>query len=198
MTRDDGLRRAAEVRAKLAEFVAGPPRPSDEDLVSLRQRARSALDRLDDEPEFEDAHRLLDEVGAFVRSERSELCVLESDGDDFQQTCPVALGHVRLGLSVEARIEESRCSICHEDPWFCPHIPGKEYDGVRAAREIVKADFLGVAVVSRPDMPDARFMSHPVSRMEVESALGRPLPQGARPICDRCLSVCSGIRDASL
>lgn len=49
--------------------------------------------------------------------------------------------------------------------------------------------------VKRPDFPSARFMGTPISREQVEAALGGSLPVGAEPLCDRCLSPCPGLRN---
>ncbi|MET3567970.1 hypothetical protein ABIC47_003484 [Leifsonia sp. 563] len=195
---DDGASRLAGVQRLLAEYRIDPNSASDDDLVALRRSARAAIDRLDDEPEFDVAHRTLDEVGQHIRHTRPELCFFTENGDDYTQDCPVALGHIRLGLSVAVEIEESHCSICEGDLWECPHIPGELYDGKPAVRVITKAKFFEVSVVERPDFPDARITSRPVARADVEAAFGGPLPADARPICDRCLTACPGIRESPL
>jgi hypothetical protein len=193
MRADDGTARLAEVRGRLAAYRSGMRHASDEDLLALRQDARAAIDRLDDEPEFDDAHVTLDEVGKLVRSTRAHLCILTEQGEDFTQDCPVALGHIRVGLSIGAEIEESHCSICERDLWECPHVPGQEYDGQSVTRVITKARLFDVSLVDRPDFPDARIMSQPVSRVDVEARLGSSLPANARPVCNRCMAPCPGI-----
>jgi hypothetical protein len=198
MPTDDGAIRLLAVRGQLAEYGDAPQMVTDNQFVALRQAARAAIDRLDDEPEFDDAHETLDAVGRFVRQQRPGLCLFARDGDNFVQECPVALGHVRLGLSVAMEIEESHCSICEQDLWTCPHIPGQLYDGQSVVRVITRARVLEVSVVERPDFADARFMSRPVSRAGIEEALGGPLPVNARPICDRCLEQCSGVDTSPL
>ena len=198
MKSDDGRRLLVNVEADLSRFGRRISAASDEQLMELRRRARAAIDRLDDEPELERAHQALDRAGKLVRENRPRLCLFTPDGDDFQQTCPVALGHIRLGMSIGAEIEESECSICGRDSWDCAHVPGRVYGEEVATRIITKAKILHVAVVQRPDFPDARFMSEPVSRDRVESVLGMPLAAGEEPVCDRCLSPCPGLRDALL
>lgn len=191
---ESGIARLAESRRLLALYKAAPDSVGDDDLRRLRQKAREALDRLDDHPEFERAHASLDEVGLFVRQLRPLLCLLKVNGNDYAQDCPVDLGHIRLGLSVGVEIEESHCSICLMDMWECPHVPGELYDGVLASRIITKAKFFEVSVVERPDFPDARFTNYPVSRVEVEALLEEAVPVGARPLCGRCLAACPGVR----
>ena len=155
--------------------------------------SRAAIDRLDDEPEFDEAHATLDEVGQHVRRSRPHLCFLTEEGRDFTQDCPVALGHIRLGFSVGIEIEESHCSICERDLWQCAHIPGEIYNGDPVVRVITRAKLFEVSLVSRPDFADARITSRPVARFDVENLLGGPLPANARPLCDRCLTPCPGI-----
>lgn len=193
MRPDDGARRLSEVKLLLAAYLAEPASVSDEDLLVLRREARAAIDRLDDDPLFDEAHETLDEVGHYIRQTRPHLCLLSEDGTDFKQECPVALGHIRLGFSVGIEIEESRCSICGIDPWQCPHIPGEVYDGQPVGRVITKAKPFEVSLVARPDFPDARITSRPVSRASVEAAFGGALPSDAVPVCDRCITPCSGI-----
>jgi len=198
MPTDSGVSRLIEVQRLLAEYRADPNLATNADLIALRRGARAAIDRLDDQPEFDEAHDTLDQVGQHIRQARPELCLFTEAGDDYTQDCPVALGHIRLGLSVGLEIQESHCSICEGDVWECPHIPGKSYDGQSAARVVTKAKIFEASVVSRPDFPDARFMSQPVSRARVEAALGGPLPANTKPLCDRCLTPCSGISDSPL
>lgn len=194
MTRgSEGASCLAEAQRLLARCRIDPADVSDADYVALRRAARAAIDRLDDEPEFDEAHETLDEVGSLVRENRPRLCFLQSKDDDFVQTCPVALGHVRLGFSVGMEIEESHCSICKRDLWECPHVPGQTYDGHPVSRVITKAKLFEVSVVSRPDFADARITERLVSRADVEAMFGGPLPDNAQPVCDRCLTPCLGI-----
>jgi hypothetical protein len=193
MPTNDGASRLLKVQQLLAEYRTDPTTASDNDLAALRQDARAAIDRLDDEPEFDDAHNTLDEVGLYIRQTRPQLCRLTQESNEYTQDCPVDLGHIRLGLSVGVEIEESHCSICEGDLWTCPHIPGQLYDGQPVIRVITKAKLFEVSVVNRPDFPDARFTSRPVSRLAVEAAFGGPLPTNAHPVCNRCLTSCPGI-----
>ena len=85
----DGSDRLVEVERLLAAFRRDPDMASDNDLIGLRRDARAAIDRLDDEPEFNEAHLTLDEVGRHVRTTRPHLCFLARDGDGFTQTCRV-------------------------------------------------------------------------------------------------------------
>lgn len=195
MTNDDGLQRLLKAQQLLRYHRTDPTAASDDDLRSLRSDARAAIDRLDDDPAFELAHETLDDVGEHVRLNRPHLCDLERNDDGFVRNCPVDLGHIRLGLSVGLEIKESHCSVCEQDLWKCPHIPGTLYNGQPAVRVITKARFFEVSVVKRPDFPDARFMSTSYSQKKVEALLGRSVPDNARLTCDRCLAKCPGIRE---
>ena len=42
-------------------------------------------------------------------------------------------------------------------------------------------------------MDDARIQRVTIPRADFERALGHPLPPGAVPVCDRCLSECVGV-----
>ncbi|GAA1732850.1 hypothetical protein [Microbacterium paludicola] len=190
---DDGRTRLAEVSRMLEVYQTDPGAAADDDLRTLRKSARAAIDRLDDEPEFHRAHETLDAVGNFVRQVRPDLCLLTPDGEGYLQECPVDLGHLRVGFSVGVEILESHCSICEQDPWECPHIPGESYGGRHATRVVTRANFFEASLVKRPDFPDARIMSRPISRADVEETLGAPLPAGAQLVCDRCLMPCAGI-----
>ncbi len=72
-----------------------------------------------------DAHRRLDAAGRWVR--RTFGCHLEEHGTQYAQTCPVALGHNRIGLSVGGRAAKRLCSLCGFDVSECEHLPGIAY-----------------------------------------------------------------------
>ena len=127
-------------------------------LRAAEQRARAALatlrramDWLEESPDFEEAHRLLDLAGVYVR--RTFGCELHWNGSEYQQRCPVALAHVRVGMSVAYVARERQCSICGQDPDGCPHIRGRVYDGELCFSVVTRADLLEVSLVSRPAIP---------------------------------------------
>lgn len=153
----------------------------------------SAMNWLEDTEHFETAHRALDEAGAFVR--RAFGCTLHQEGRKYEQQCPVAIAHKRLGLSVEAIIATSECTICGQDEDDCPHILGRVYDGERCHRVVTDAEFVGVAFVSRPEQPDARLMSLPIDIAGLRRRFGSAWRPGMPVNCDRCLYPCGGVEE---
>jgi hypothetical protein len=122
-------------------------------------------------------------------------CELPYEEGSYQLKCPVALAHVRIGISIGAIIEESECSICGDDPDNCIHISGREYDGERCATVVMKARLEHAALVARPDFPDARVTAMPMPMDYIRSELGESFVPGTILFCDRCLSDCAGIAD---
>ncbi len=120
----------------------------------------------------------------------------------YEHDHPVSLIHVDVtkfgnipdggGTSSSAgnRAEPTRSE---RDLWECAHVPGQVYDGQSVTRVITKARLFDVSLVDRPDFPDARIMSQPVSRVDMETRLGSSLPVNARPVCGRCMAPCPGI-----
>ncbi|HEV7938542.1 MAG TPA: hypothetical protein VGP18_11030 [Solirubrobacteraceae bacterium] len=106
---------ADDVRAAAENELAGdePDRVLAEQLArrSLHFYARS-LDWAKDTDDDEDAHRRMDEAGAWVRSTFG--CWLEREGETYQQTCPVALAHNRIGFRVGGTATRI-CSLCGDD-----------------------------------------------------------------------------------
>lgn len=140
---------------------------------------------------FDQAHRELDEAGAFVR--RTFGCAVLFEQGSYWQTCPVALAHNRSGLSVRAVIRASECSVCRSDPEDCDHITGRMYGDQPCYRIITEAEIPEISLVPRPAQPDARITRVPVSHEQLEQRLGRPFAPGTPLNCDFCLSTCSGV-----
>lgn len=183
---------------------------------------RSAMDWLEDSPAFDLAHAEMDALGRVCREQWPDGCEFRPVGNDFIQDCPVALAHTRVGLS-PALLADAICSICGIDVTTCPHRPGDTVKAVVAARvgkgwcnidgatdcilhdigttydaEVVVVitdvhSIEEISFVSRPAQPDARIQSVTIPRGDFESSLGRPLPPGTVPVCDRCLSECGGL-----
>lgn len=109
---------------------------------------RSAMDWLEDTDLFDEAHAELDAAGAYTRQTFG--CWLHREGTSYEQRCPVALAHHRVGLSPAFVVEASECTICGQDPATCLHIAGRVYDGKRCARRITKGRILEVSLVARP------------------------------------------------
>jgi hypothetical protein len=71
----------------------------------------------------------MDQAGAWVRETFG--CQLTRSGTRYSQTCPVALAHNRIGMSIGGTARRL-CSLCGDDLSECEHIPGISYL-VRAA-----------------------------------------------------------------
>jgi hypothetical protein len=207
-----GLSRSRDLLAQ--EDRAGAEAAARDALETFR----SALNWAEFGPDEEQAHRELDDAGGWVR--RTFRCRLTREGTHYEQTCPVALGHNRVGLSVGG-VATRVCSICGEDLSECPHMRGRAYlvpggvgelgwcrvcashDGCdhRPDQEyrasvisiITKMDLEEVSFVSRPAHPDARLSSVPISHEDLSEALGPEFTPGIEVSCDRCLMPCDGL-----
>lgn len=180
---------------------------------------RDAMDWLEDTPEFEVAHWRLDEAGQWVRE--SYGCWLTYEDGRYQQRCPVALAHNRIGMSVGMKNVVRVCSVCGLEPRLCRHVRGKTYLAARllvgelcnlCQREqcdhvdgemgdaqcwhlIVRFDADHIAFVRRPAMPTARITSIDMSNSELAKELGPRWSPGMPVSCDKCLRPCHGVID---
>lgn len=166
-----------------------------ETLVGALEKLRSATNWLEDTENFELAHRVLDHFGTVRRLLFAADCTLAYSDGVYQHTCPVALAHNRMGLSMGAIIEEAECSICGFDPddEECFHVTGRFYDDQECVVVVKKASMEHVALVERPDFPDARLSAVPISTDEIREVLGDNFQPGVRVSCDRCLLDCPGV-----
>ncbi|MDR6637429.1 hypothetical protein J2Y68_001067 [Paenarthrobacter nitroguajacolicus] len=164
-------------------------------LANALEKLRSATNWLEGSNNFESAHQVLDHFGRVRRLLFADDCALAYAEGVYQHTCPVALAHNRVGLSIGAIIEESECSICGLDPddEECFHVTGRYYDNQQCVVVVTKASMDHVAIVERPDFPDARLAAVPMSTAAMREVLGDKHQPGVRLTCDRCLSKCSGI-----
>ena len=189
---DSGTAEFAEAQSRIAS--------NRDESESLARQAlatfRSAMNWLEDTDHFVLAHEKLDEAGAFVR--RTYGCRVHQEGTSYQQRCPVALAHNRIGFSPALVVREAACSICGEDPEDCPHVIGRLYNGERCYRILKKVDIIEVSLVSRPAAPDARVRAISVSTEELRVALPPEWAPGMPVNCDRCLSPCDGVHEPDL
>lgn len=180
----------------VARKLAGTEAGSDaKALGGALETLRSATNWLEDTEEFEAAHQALDHFGRVRRLAFPGDCALVYEDGAYHQRCPVALAHNRMGVSIGAIIEESECSICGLDPDddACQHISGRTYDGQECGVIVKKFSLDHVALVERPDFPDARMTSFPLDMTEMREELGDAFTPGVQVTCDRCLSDCAGV-----
>jgi hypothetical protein len=176
-----------------------------------------SLNWAEDTADEEVAHQLMDEAGSWVR--RSFGCQLARFGNEYRQTCPVALAHNRMGMSIGG-VAIRLCSICGEDLSECEHMPGTAYlvPGGRASfgwcrvcleescdhdpsKEyrvsvigyITQMDLHEISLVDKPASPDARPLQVSVPVSDLREALGDEFVPGVEVSCDRCLQPCEGL-----
>ncbi|HWL37496.1 MAG TPA: hypothetical protein VNQ77_15025 [Frankiaceae bacterium] len=177
-----------------------------------------SLDWAEDTEWETEAHHRMDEAGSWVR--RTFGCWLARTGTSYKQTCPVALGHNRIGFSVGGTARVRICSLCGEDVsecehlpntaylvpggptdlgWCrvclkesCNHLPGEEYrvDVVSIIREMEVEE---VSIVSKPAHPEARITEINISVEDLYQQLGDQFTPGMQVSCDRCLLPCQGL-----
>lgn len=195
--RTEGRKRLSAARTALHEsrqlLSAGQRVLAETQARLALERFRTAMDWYEDTDAFEPAHAELDRAGRFVR--RTFGCHLHLEGFTYEQRCPVALGHNRIGFSVGMVINEAECSICGGPYDDCEHIAGQRYGRRRCVRVITKATPLEVSLVRRPSQPEARILRMGVSTSDLEAALGPSFVPGMPVSCDRCLSDCEGVID---
>lgn len=197
---------------------ANAQRLASEDRSLAEHEARAAIravvraywwaeDSTDDEPQ----HRLLHEIGSWTR--RSFGCSLDFDGTKYRQTCPIAIAHKRIGLSI-GFIARRMCSICGGDLSSCPHVRGRSYwvrgganDGLdcpvcltircnhrhdRLYRASVVSivdevdELKEISFVGRPASPEARLTELPVDTSSLQRRLGPSFQVGVDVSCDLC------------
>lgn len=184
--------------------------------AALALFARS-LDYAEDTEEEDEAHRLMDQAGAWVRETFG--CQLTRSGTRYSQTCPVALAHNRIGMSIGGTAKRL-CSLCGEDLSECEHIPGISYlvpggasslgwcrvclqeacehtpdqtHRVPVVGIIKEMDLVEVSLVPKPAQPEARIMEMSIPVSELIEALGDQFVPGDEVSCDACLRECSGL-----
>jgi len=182
----------------------------------------SAFNWLEDS-EFEDeAHGELHEYGRQVRERFPDGCAMTWTGDAYEIRCPVVLCHKRFGFSPGFVVASRICTLCGLDASECDHSHSHWYEVsggpgpagicpvchkedcdddpqqtyvVRAGtliKKIIRMDEL--SLVHRPRQPDARLAALPVSRAELEDALGPEFVYGVHAVfCHKCLSPCPGL-----
>lgn len=180
---------------------------------------RASLDWAEDTDHEERAHERLDEAGRWVRHTFG--CSLERTGTEYTQSCPVALGHNRIGLSVGGRATVRLCSLCGADVSECEHLPGTAYlvpggtDDLGWCRVCTKEecrehvphetyrtslisiikemDLDEISLVTKPAHPEARIRSISIPSTDLRARFGDDFVPGMDVSCDRCLSACGGL-----
>ena len=210
------LMRAVRVTLEGSDDDASIERAETDARKALALFSRS-LDWAEDTDEEGEAHRLMDEAGAWVR--RTFGCQLARSGNEYRQRCPVALAHNRIGMSVGGTAVRI-CSLCGEDFSECEHMPGIAYmvpggnSGLgwcrvclqescnhRAAQRyrvsviaiIKQMDVQEISLVPKPAHPEARVLEMSIPVSDLREVLGEEFIPGSEVSCDRCLLPCDGL-----
>jgi len=215
--RDDYLGEARSLRDQASSLLAS-------DYEAAERCARRALDRVvrafwwtEDQPEEETVHEVMHGLGRWVRETFD--CTIHFSNGVYEQRCPVAIAHKRMGMSVGFTARRM-CSLCGEDISECLHLPGIAYlvpggigpggccpvclseacadhdpaqtYRVSAVSKIVDMDVHEISLVGRPRQPEARLLSIPLPTDDLRETLGPEFVVGMPLSCDKCLSGCSG------
>lgn len=149
-------------------------------------------------------------------------CYLEKAGKNYVQRCSVALTHKRMGFSA-GFTGDSVCAICKKDEFECAHMRGRTYwvlgglnggecrvcgrqncsqhddqhiyrvsHSIRIRNPILHE----VSMVKKPAIPTARLTEIPVSRHEIEEAVGIiDESKGMVYSCHKCGGECPGFTE---
>lgn len=228
---DDDLRRARTVarvstaRAASNRHFANAKRLLGHAQSEAESEARQAIAECAkafwraEDTDLEDAqHDLMHRIGRWTR--RHFGCSLHFDGTNYEQRCPIAIAHKRMGFS-PGFTSKHICSICGGDLSECPHIRGRAYwvrGGAHDERpcslcmqtacrhrvdRLYRASVVSiitdiqaqeVSIVRRPAQPEARLLGIPVSSDDLANALGGFQP-GIEVSCDKCLEDCPGFEE---
>lgn len=211
----DALR--AEAQA-LLEQPAGQLEEAEKKTVAALAEYRSALDWAEDTDRREEIHEKLDAAGRW-RRERF-LCSIEYSDGKYWETCPVSLGHYRVGFSVGG-VAYRACSICGFDFTECEHDPAGTYlvaGGTAVANHcrvcgvtdcaihethlmydatpisiITEMRVDEVSLVSRPAFKDARIHRRELLARDLPLVDDQIVPAGALLTCNKCLNDCGGL-----
>jgi hypothetical protein len=215
--RADALLRTATAAVRKSSHRKMTQRAERDAREGLRLYAGS-LDWAEDTQWEDEAHRRMDGAGRWVRSTFG--CNLARTGSSYKQTCPVAIAHNRLGLSVGGVARVRLCSLCGNDVSECEHLPQTAYlvpggqDDLGWCRVCLKEscnhspneeyrvsvvsiiremEVEEVSLVSKPAHPEARFVEIGIPASDLLAELGEGFVPGMDVSCDKCLKPCSGL-----
>lgn len=215
------LRRQARGALDAAVLLTeSSPEQADDTIRRSLALAASAYNWLEGTEFDELAHDEMHKYGRYAREHFPDRCQLEWTGSGYEERCPVAVAHKRLGFSI-GFIGDRVCSICQGDPSECIHTPGEFYEveggtdesgrcrtcfaegcnshvagatyRVRAVRRITNAEIQEISLVAKPKHPDARLTAVPVDLDALQEYLGPDFKPGMRVSCDQCLKTCPGM-----
>ncbi len=204
--------------ARFQSFL-GDERTAEQQARGALSEFASAMNYLEDTPDFEIAHFRIDEAGQWIRE--SFGCSLSRTDSGYARTCPADLAHLRVGLSPGMKNVVRVCGVCGQEPTTCRHIRGRSYTTSRrligglcnlcgtedcrhsdddfgevvCAHRLTSFDIDEISMVARPAGHGARFQSIPVDEDKLASHLGPPWKPGMEVSCDKCLTPCTGVTE---
>lgn len=215
------LAAAEQLRAEAQAMLDAEPANiecAETKAVEALAAYRSALDWAEDTDRREEMHLRLDAAGRWRREQFG--CAVEYSDGKYWETCPVALGHHRVGLSAGG-LAYRACSICGGDFTECEHDPDRTYlvaGGTAVANccrvcassdckdhkthllyratpisVITEMHVDEISFVSRPAFKDARIDRRELLTRELPLVGGRPAPSGAPLTCNKCMTDCHGL-----
>ena len=162
----ESLRAAAQSRLQDArdsverEGAAQPWQHAEKSARAALALFARSLDWAEDSEDEDEAHRLMDKAGSWVWQTFG--CQLARSGIEYRQTCPVALAHNRIGMSIGGTAKRL-CSLCGDDLSECEHIPGTSYlvpGGVILPRMVPRLPPGSLRAHTRPKPPGIRRGDH--------------------------------------
>lgn len=160
--------------------------------LAAYRRAMDWFEAAGDDDGFETAHSEMHEAGRLVRTKFG--CSLKQEDEGYVITCPANLAHTRMGMSIKATSRRIECTVCDQEISVCPHIKGRDYDGVICAHRLMDLEVQSIDLVAYPAHPDARVLMQSVDIADLVKALGPDFEPGMPVSCDQCLGACRGIR----
>lgn len=185
------------------------------------QAASNAFWFAEDTQHEESQHEMLHQLAKWKHDNLG--CYLTRSGNDYVQTCSIALTHKRLGFSM-GFTSDPVCTICHKDEFECEHarnrtywvVGGQDETGtckICSTRQCTDhtSDYIyrvcpgvrltnpvlhEVSMVRKPAIPTARLTSIPISRKELEYEIGViDEAKGMVYMCHTCSGGCPGFTE---
>lgn len=100
-------------------------------------------------------------------------CPFELTVEGYKQNCGIySFESGMMGMSLEM-VQEWECSICGKNALLCSHKKKTLYHGELMVRTAKNIEFLGIALVDNPDMPEMTYIHPaPISEEKLEEILG--------------------------
>ncbi len=216
---EKGLALLAQAQRQFAQAQRARSEPMTRAALAV---GFDAFNWLEDTRYQERAHRFLHKSGAWTRRAFPRGCALVWANGGYEHRCPVALAHLRVGLSAGMIVRIKRCTFCGQDASECPHMTDREYlvpggpgplgrcracgeevchhkpsrrYWARPSRIVEPAEIREVSLVSRPVQPTNRLIGQPIDGARLQAVLGPAFRYGVDAVsCSECLQPCQGFQ----